>query len=221
MPQVNSPTPSTTSTKAATRSSVGSWGSSMPQSIPAIRGPTISESAVPKATVPRIQKPPKVTRARVRAPTPRAPTASSAPVMSKLASPRANAVRRSLITPQWYPRRRHGSIQKRDDPFADPGLVLRCRVNGSCLDYCPAGNASRRQCNHGDPNNPNVILYHLCKSSNFCTWPFSGDFDCREFCQANVPEGMAQIGQVGRGGPTYADRKGTCRLPSCYCLRVL
>lgn len=37
----------------------------MPQSIPEIRGPIMSERAVPKAIVPRIEKHPKAKRARV------------------------------------------------------------------------------------------------------------------------------------------------------------
>src|SRR5215210_4157247 len=100
----------------------------MPQSIPDIRGPTISERAVPNAIVPRMQKHPKANRARVRAPAPRAPTASGDPVMSRLASPRANAVSRSFATHQWYPLYRYVPFGQRDDLLVGPGLVLLAPV---------------------------------------------------------------------------------------------
>jgi hypothetical protein len=100
----------------------------MPQSIPEIRGPIMSERAVPKAIVPRIEKHPKAKRARVRAPAPRAPTASSAPVTSRLARPRANAVNRSFVTSRWYPLYRQSPFSQRDDLLVQPGLVHDVRV---------------------------------------------------------------------------------------------
>ena len=70
-------------------------------------------------------------------------------------------------------------------------------VNGICLGICPEGNGFCCSCYYGDPSNTSEVLATNCKSSNTCTGPYSGDFDCREFCQANIPEGMVQVGQSG------------------------